>query len=732
VAGLTIDPSNNIYVVDGMHNMIQKFASDGTFVGQWGSYGNGPGQFNNPMGIAIDPSGNYVYVADYYNARINVFAYAPLAPIIYQSPTNQVVPAGSTLAQSSGVFGAQPLVYQWQSNGTNIPNATNAALVISNVTLDKSGTYLLIASNSLGVAVSSNASISVLPVVVTTLPVSGISATGAVLNGSAVLGSNPSAAWFEWGTNTTYGNIAGLTNLPANTNVALSQPLTNLSGAVMYHYRLAGSNSLGVAYGQDVAFQVGLKPVVVTLPVQPAGPGSVLLNAAINPEARDTSAYLHWGVVTNPNAHNTPTNQIGSGIVPVSVQNQISGLSSSLIYSVQAVASNELGIVSGNTVNFIAPPWVLLPVPPQHYWKSIAASADGSRLAAVGGDESIFLSTNSGMSWTTNVFLGQTWWAITMSADGSRLVAISGGGPSGQTGPAYFSINYGSTWTRAATPDHNWLAIAASAEGLKVAGVDSAGRRILTSTNGGLNWATNSPPVSARWSTIASSADGDKLIVAAGGVDTDTNGPLYLSTNAGLSWSSNNLPSQYWRSVASSADGQILVAAVGGVHAGPIYISTNAGTSWSVTSAPVTNWQSVALSANGTKIAAVVHVEGGPIYTSADSGLTWQTSILPQSIRWAIVSSADGAKLIVSGDQNLFSLQTTPAPQLETRRLAGPQLSLSWIIPSAPFRLQQTPDLSVPQWTTLTNAPALIFTNVHYQVVAPVTGASGFYRLSEQ
>jgi tripartite motif-containing protein 71 len=52
---------------------IQKFDSNGTFITKWGSQGTGDGQFNVPFSIDID-SLNNVYVADFDNYRIQVFA----------------------------------------------------------------------------------------------------------------------------------------------------------------------------------------------------------------------------------------------------------------------------------------------------------------------------------------------------------------------------------------------------------------------------------------------------------------------------------------------------------------------------------------------------------------------------------------------------------------------------------------------------------------------------------
>jgi tripartite motif-containing protein 71 len=70
-----LSPNGNIlYVADTNNNRIDEFnPSNGSFLGSWGSKGSGNGQFLNPQGIVVDPSGN-IYVNDYGNDRIEVFA----------------------------------------------------------------------------------------------------------------------------------------------------------------------------------------------------------------------------------------------------------------------------------------------------------------------------------------------------------------------------------------------------------------------------------------------------------------------------------------------------------------------------------------------------------------------------------------------------------------------------------------------------------------------------------
>lgn len=71
--GIAVDPAGFVYVADGNNQRIQKFDADGGFVAMWGTPGTGPGEFSDPGGVEVDADG-YVYVVDRGNHRVQKFA----------------------------------------------------------------------------------------------------------------------------------------------------------------------------------------------------------------------------------------------------------------------------------------------------------------------------------------------------------------------------------------------------------------------------------------------------------------------------------------------------------------------------------------------------------------------------------------------------------------------------------------------------------------------------------
>lgn len=69
---IAVDAVGNVYVADTANHRIQKFDPDGEYLGQWGSFGTGDGQFNAPAALIIDAS-NHIYIIDGYNDRVQKF-----------------------------------------------------------------------------------------------------------------------------------------------------------------------------------------------------------------------------------------------------------------------------------------------------------------------------------------------------------------------------------------------------------------------------------------------------------------------------------------------------------------------------------------------------------------------------------------------------------------------------------------------------------------------------------
>ncbi len=89
---------------------------------------------------------------------------APVAPTITVQPANQTVTAGQTATFSVSASGTAPLSYQWQMNGTDIPNATATNYTTPVTTTANSGEqFRVMVSNSAGSITSNTATLTVNP-----------------------------------------------------------------------------------------------------------------------------------------------------------------------------------------------------------------------------------------------------------------------------------------------------------------------------------------------------------------------------------------------------------------------------------------------------------------------------------------------------------------------------------------------------------------------------------------
>ncbi len=73
---ILVAPNGDIFVADGhgekTNARIVKFDKSGKFIKAWGKEGTGPGEFNEPHGLAMDSAGR-LFVADRANNRLQIF-----------------------------------------------------------------------------------------------------------------------------------------------------------------------------------------------------------------------------------------------------------------------------------------------------------------------------------------------------------------------------------------------------------------------------------------------------------------------------------------------------------------------------------------------------------------------------------------------------------------------------------------------------------------------------------
>ena len=498
---IALDSSNNVYVVDEDNVRVEKFTSNGTYLTQWGSQGTGNGQFNTPQGIAVGSTGNFIYVADYGNSRIEVFINNPniVAPIITNQPASQTVPAGANVTFSVGVIGTAPFAYQWSSNSIAIFSATNATFTLTDVSFADSASYSMLVTNSFGSELSSNAMLTVLPAVAMTQPASSVTTTGAVLNGSVTLGSDETVVWFDWGTDTNYGNIAGETVVPGNNGSNnLSITLSGLPGNI-YHYRIDAANDFGIVYGNDQSFRVGFAPTATTLEPMNSTNGATL-NATVNPNGWDTTVYFKWGVQPDPQQFNA-ADGCGRGCRATECQQPH-----------HEPGSGQTIQLSGSGLEFprhgIRGTGCLLQPPVCHRsqrelgfrrclrrWPRFGGGGEHGLRQSRGP---IFISTNSGANWAlaTGAPTNGLWETVACSADGSKMIAAGGGGV-GNLFPIYTSPDMGVTWVSNNAPVFNWQSVASSADGTRLVAAAELNQVIYISTNSGVVWTkiTNAPVV---------------------------------------------------------------------------------------------------------------------------------------------------------------------------------------------------------------------------------------------
>lgn len=245
--------------------------------------------------------------------------------------------------------------------------------------------------------------------------------------------------------------------------------------------------------------------------------------------------------------------------------------------------------------------WTAAPGLPGGYYSRMSISSDNQTLVTSKYFDSVYVSTNGGTTWTARQSTGGTYGVAAVSANGAHLVSGIYGGA------IYTSTDAGLTWTpRSAAGSGNWSSVAISNDGQKIAAMIGSvySLSVRVSTDGGVTWSTGTG--------IASADDSAKKLSF---IDR-------IKNLVGVPDANASSASYTWTSMSASDDGMVLAAIRSG---GYVYVSTNAGLTWTPMTAIGTPWWTgVSVSDDGNEI--VVTEYGDPISISRDRGATWTTT----------------------------------------------------------------------------------------------------------
>jgi M6 family metalloprotease-like protein len=199
-----------------------------------------------------DSTATHAHWWDGSNSRVNFHDFSARAttmtfvvgvlgtgPAITTQPASQIVFEGQGVSFSVAASGTTPLSYKWLKNSTALPGATATTYMISSALPSDAGSYSVVVTNAYGLAVSSNAVLTVIsvPPVIVTQP-EGRNAVAGETAEFSVLASGSAPLRYQWrfnGTNIAGATDSGLVFAPVRQSDAgnYSVRVTNAYGAVI-------------------------------------------------------------------------------------------------------------------------------------------------------------------------------------------------------------------------------------------------------------------------------------------------------------------------------------------------------------------------------------------------------------------------------------------------------------------------------------------------------------------
>ncbi len=194
-----------------------------------------------------------------------------------------------------------------------------------------------------------------------TLAATGISRTTVNINGEVTPNKSSTQFWFEYGETPSLGLATALQSVGDGTvPVPASLSLSNLTPATTHYFRLNAQNQFGTVNGAILNFKtlgppLSIAPVVTTQVASAVATTTATMRGTVNPNGTQTTYWFEYSTDSQfspVSVKTTPQRSAGASTGTVSVEANISVLTSKTTYYYHTVAQNVAGTVRGENESF--------------------------------------------------------------------------------------------------------------------------------------------------------------------------------------------------------------------------------------------------------------------------------------------------------------------------------------------------------------------------------------------
>jgi hypothetical protein len=400
---VTVDARGNVYVLDeeaAGKSHVAEYAST-AIAGSKSLKEFGATEIGESWGIAYSPFNNEIYVSDFENNDVHIFAEVPGPPVAVTEPASAITATSARLngavnpegfattslfeygpcttpsTCATSLFGSKATAWLLESEPPSSEDGNGSVSVevtarLAGLEPNETYHYELVGTSTLPGSGNGGeqtfTTLAALPTVNDQSPAaSSIARTAALLSGTINPKHSETTYYFEYVDEAGYNPVtanpysAGGRTLPASAgegfgDQTVAQQLTALLTGTTYHYRLVATNQAGTVTGSDHTFTTAAPtpPLVTTGPPSGVTQTTATISGAVDPQGIQTSYEFELGTDTSYSGakiFGSAGQSASAEMITVTLQDFAPGTT----YHYRIVATNADGTADGTDQSFTTP-----------------------------------------------------------------------------------------------------------------------------------------------------------------------------------------------------------------------------------------------------------------------------------------------------------------------------------------------------------------------------------------